>query len=72
MAGLRLYSREQKIAISEKLNIDRTFMLTHTAPTCGEIFLGKTIQLAERGRRVSQCKGLINITFSSLASTMPQ
>ena len=39
MAGLRLYSREQKIVISEKLKIDRTFMWTHTAPTCGEIFL---------------------------------
>ena len=51
----------------EKLNIDRKFMLTHTAPTCGKSFLGKTILHAERGRRVSQCKGLINITFSSLA-----
>ena len=70
MAGLRLYSRKKsKIRNFEKLNIlvDRTFMLTHTAPSCGEIFLWKTIEHAERGRRVSQCKGLINITFSSLA-----
>ena len=59
---------KSKIQNFQKLNIDRTFMLTHTAPSCGEIFLGKTIEHAERGRWLSQCKGLVNITFSWLAS----
>ena len=38
------------------LNIDKTFILTHAAPTCGKIFpgnKGENTQRAKRGRRVS-------------------
>ena len=51
-----------------KINIDRTLILTHAAPTCVDILFGnksgnklKTpMESAEGGRRVSQDNGLVN------------
>ena len=48
---------------SHLINIDKTFILTHAAPTCGEILYGhkgEKTQHAERDRRLSQDKGLVN------------
>ena len=45
------------------LNIDKIFIPIHAAPTCGKISpgnKGENTQHAERGRRVSQHKGLDN------------
>ena len=59
-----LWSNFPKLLIVIVINIDRTFTLTHFAPTCGEIRMKKKLKKkthCERGRSVSQDKGPINV-----------
>ena len=52
------FIKECKLKI---LNIDKTFILNHAAPTCGENSIGNKTQHAERGRRVDNDKGLVKV-----------
>ena len=61
------YEDVQSQGYKHKRHLDEAFILTHAAPTCGEIFTWSNspffIQHAARGRRMSQGKGLVDYSY---------
>ena len=55
-----LYCKHTHLQI---VNIDRTFTLTQAAPACGDLneTENEKTQQSERGRRVSQSDGPVNV-----------